>query len=245
MINPIPVLYLLLSTGILLYTLKRKRSGKIFLAFAGLWFLIITTNFVPQLMTKSLENKYSQVSDSTVIRIKGPCNILVLGGGHTNDKNLTSNNQLSLQALSRLVEGIRIHKKIPGSRLLLSGYDGGSGLSQALVLYRTALILGVDSSSMSLQTLPSNTRMEAEEFIKNFGTNNVLILVTSANHMPRSMLLFRKYGADPIAAPSDFLIKYGSRKRSLNWIPHSANIRMMEVATHEYIGILWAFIGGK
>ena len=63
--------------------------------------------------------------------------------------------------------------------------------------------MGIDSASMVIQSLPSNTRMEAEEYVKNFGTENKLIVVTSANHMPRAIMLFHKVGIDAIAAPAN------------------------------------------
>jgi len=244
MINPVVILYLLLLTGISLYLLKQKRPGRIFIVSAGLWFFFITTPFLPKFMIKSLENKYSQISDSSINNLSHSCDIIVLGGGHTDDKNLSPNNQLSLNALSRLVEGIRIHKKIPGSRLILSGYRGRSELPQALVLFRTALTLGIDSTSMAMQSMPSNTRMEAAEYVKIFGTNKTLILVTSAVHMPRAIMLFRNAGTDPIAAPADFMLKYGSQKSDFSWKPSAGYIHMIEVSFHEYFGKIWSQLGG-
>jgi uncharacterized SAM-binding protein YcdF (DUF218 family) len=242
MINPVPVLYLLLLVGFILFGLNRKRIGKIFLLIAGIWFFIITTPFLPKVIVKSLENKYPQLSDSSIKSLPDSCNIIVLGGGHNYNKNLSPNNQLTLTALSRLVEGIRIHSMIPGSKLILSGYAKGSELSDALVYYQTALILGIDSTSMVLQSSPSNTQMEAEEYLKNFGKENDLILVTSAIHMPRAIMQFRKAGINSIAAPANFFLKKIPIS-PLVWIPSSGNIVMMEAAIHEYVGIIWAKLG--
>jgi uncharacterized SAM-binding protein YcdF (DUF218 family) len=244
-ISPIPVLYLLLLAGFVLFGLKRKRIGKIFVLIAGVWFFIITTPFFPKIIVSSLESKYPQLSDSLIKNFGSPCDIIVLGAEHTDNKNLSPNNQLSLIALSRLTEGIHIHRMIRGSRLILSGYGRRSSLSHALVLYRTALILGVDSASMAIQPFPSNTRMEAEEYVKNFGVKNNLILVTSAIHMPRAMLNFHKEGINPIAAPTGFILKNGSQKYPWEWMPFSDNIIMMEESIHEYAGIMLTKIGGK
>jgi uncharacterized SAM-binding protein YcdF (DUF218 family) len=144
-----------------------------------------------------------------------------------------------------LIEGIRIHKLIPGSRLILSGYSGRSELPQALVLYRTALMLGVDSASMSVLSLPVNTLMEAEEYIRNFGKQNDLIIVTCAIHMPRAMMLFKKEGLNPIPDPTNYVLKHGSQKNPWRWLPSSAYTEMMEAAVHEYIGITWICLGGN
>ena len=98
---------------------------------------------------------------------------------------------------------------------------------------------------MSIQGTPSNTRKEAETYVKNFGTKNRLILVTSAIHMPRAVMNFQKAGVNPIAAPADFIIKYGSHKNPWRWLPYSENIGMMEAAIHENTGILWIKVGGR
>jgi len=63
--------------------------------------------------------------------------------------------------------------------------------------------------------------------------------------MPRAMMLFRKTGTDPVASPAGFMLKYGSGKYPFSWIPYSGNIRMMEAAFHEYVGIIWSKAGGR
>ena len=104
--------------------------------------------------------------------------------------------------------------------------------------------MGVDSSSMLLMQKAKNTAGEAKEYKELSGTDGKLILVTSAIHMPRAMMIFRKYGFDPIPAPTNFIIKYGSRKDPWRWMPSSGYMGMMEGAVHEYVGIIWAGVGG-
>jgi uncharacterized SAM-binding protein YcdF (DUF218 family) len=242
---PLPVLYMLLLAAVIFFILNRKKTGKIILGLAGFWFLIISTLPVPKILVQTLENKYPQLSEQTIKNLPDSCDIIVLGGGHTDDKDLTPNNQLSTKALCRLVEGIHIHRMIRGSKLILSGYSGGSRLSQAMVLYQTALILGVDTNSMELLSTPSNTRMEAEEYVKYFGTGENLIVVTSDIHMPRAMILFREAALKPTAAPTNQILKYASGKYIWKWVPSASNIVMMEEVIHEYAGIIWTRLGGK
>jgi uncharacterized SAM-binding protein YcdF (DUF218 family) len=244
-IMPLPILYLLLIVAFIFFISNQGKTGSTFLVLAGIWLLIISTPFIPKALVKSLESKYPQLTDESIKNLPDSCDIIVLGGGHSDDKDLSPNNQLSTTALGRLAEGIRIHRMIPGSRLVLSGYRGESELSQALVLYQTALLLGVDSALMTMQILPSNTRMEAEEYAKNFGTGNDLIVVTDDLHMPRAMMLFQKAGLNPVASPTNQILKYGSHKYRWRWIPSSGNIGMMEAVIHEYVGMIWTWVGGK
>jgi uncharacterized SAM-binding protein YcdF (DUF218 family) len=244
LINPVPFLYILLLLSILSFAIKKTRAGKTFVWMAIAWFLIITTPFVPIALVRSLENRYPPFSEKLIEDFNGPWNIIVLGGGHSDDSRLSPNNQLSTQALSRLTEGLRIQSKTPGSTLILSGYKGRSELPQALVLYRTALIMGADSTSMKMQTAPGNTRMEAEQYSTDNGSIPVVV-VTSAVHMPRAMMLFRKAGVNATAAPADFLMKYGSRKNPWRFMPSSSYTGMMRSAIHEYAGMTWEWVGGR
>jgi uncharacterized SAM-binding protein YcdF (DUF218 family) len=72
--------------------------------------------------------------------------IMVMGGGYANEFLLLYNNQLSQNALGRLVEGIRLYKKLPGSKIILSGWGYDQPLSQAQTLDLTTLPLGVPGS---------------------------------------------------------------------------------------------------
>ena len=244
-IMPLPVMYLILITAGILFISGHKKSGKILLVIAGIWFFIISTPMIPRLLVKSLENKYPPLTDESIKNLPDSCDIIILGGGHSDDKDLSPNNQLSDVALGRVAEGIRIHKMIPGSRIILSGSRGRSELDQAYVLYQTALILGANSASLVMQTSPANTRMEAEEYSRTFGPDKKIIVVTSDIHMPRAMLLFKKAGLDPVAAPTNQIIKYGSVKYRWKWMPSAGYINMMEAVIHEYAGMLWTIVGGK
>ena len=82
--------------------------------------------------------------------------------------------------------------------------------------------------------------------IVNYSDGTRLILVTSAAHLPRSMIVFNKYGMQPIPAPVDFWVKQQQTVNPKIFFPSSLRINMMEGALHEYLGILWLrFKSGK
>lgn len=242
---PVPILYLLLIAGFACLFLKKPKSAKSFFIAGICWFLIISTSPVPTALVKHLEKQYSQLTDEEINALPDSCDIIILGGGHSDDKSLSPNNQLSTTALARLVEGIRIHRKIQGSRMIFSGWAGHSNMPQAVVLMHTAIMLGIDSSSIAIQPLARNTRMESEEYARLFGKEKKLVVVTSAFHMPRAMMLFNKAGINPVPAPADRIVKKSSVKDPWRWMPSSSNTGIIEVAVHEYVGILWNWIGGK
>lgn len=230
---------LILITGIL-YWRKKSKISYLLLIISTFWLLFISTPFLPNLLVSYLENQFEVLSPNELNDFNHPVNILVLGGGHSNDDRLPSTNQLSEVALARLVEGIRLYRQLPNSRLITSGAAGKEGIPQAEVLKRAAILLGIEEKNIQTQTLPKNTWAEATEYKRIFGDSAQLIIVTSATHMPRAVKLFRKAGLTPIAAPTNHLVKKGNHRDPWFWIPSSGNIRMMESAIHEYAGIVWA-----
>jgi len=242
LINPLPILYLLLLTGTLFLLLRRKKTSRWFFLFSALWLLAITTSPFPRFVASRLENTYPPLLSFPVTDTSRPVNILVLGGGHTHDLRFPPNDQLSINALGRLAEGIRLYRQIPRSRLITSGYAGKEDISQAMVMYRTALLLGVDSSRLSLQEEPRITWHEALSYRQNFDTTATLIIVTDAIHMPRAMMLFRKAGLHPIAAPTNHLIKKGFYRPRPDISLGSGNIKMLEAGFHELTGLVWGWI---
>jgi uncharacterized SAM-binding protein YcdF (DUF218 family) len=253
-IMPLTVLFLLITAGFFLLIAKRRKAGRIIFMLSFIWFLIISTRPVPHLLAYNLEKRYHQLADSVIDTISSDVKIIVLGAGFSDDQSLTPNNQLSLNALGRLVEGIRIYNRLEslkakrGERktgLVLSGYAGKLSISQAEVLFRSAVLLGADSANLLVSPKPSNTKEEADEYLKICGSSNPVIVVTDAVHMPRAIMNFKKEGLTAIPAPTNFLIKHGSAKDPWRWLPSTNNIKLLESSFHEYLGLIWTRAGGK
>ena len=166
---------------------------------------------------------------------------MVLGGGHTNDFSLSANNQLSKNALGRLVEGIRLYRKIKGSKLILSGWGNDQPLTQAQTLALTAISLGVPGKDIILYNKTKNTSDEAKEYAKQSLSTDILLLVTDAVHMPRAMKFFNKEGVNPIPVPVNHIFKNSQNKDYSYYFPSSSNIAKTETAMHEYVGILVSY----
>ncbi len=62
------------------------------------------------------------------------------------------------------------------------------------------------------------------------------LLVTSAVHMPRSMLVFRAVAPEPVAAPGDFTLG-ASRFSPLGIFPSEEAAGAMYLTVHEYLGL--------
>jgi len=240
---PVPLCLEILLLGlILLWFTKKQKAGKIVVSIGVGLTMIFSFGTFQDILLRSLENKYPPLINlQKVDDVKW---VVVLGGGHTSDPELPVTDQISKSSLSRLVEGIRIHRNLPVSKLILSGGGGFDPVPNARIMADVASVLGVNETDMILEPDSKDTKDEAVLIQKIVG-NEKLILVTSASHMPRSMALFKKRGMQPIPAPTDHTIKRRQRISPGVFFPASGNIRNAERVFYEYLGLAWAKLRGQ
>lgn len=237
-LSVLPLFWLLLALAFVFHFRGKRCAARWLLGLAMGGLLLASTGPVPRLLIRSLEGRYEAFQGPLSREGGASLHIMVLGGGHTSDARLPANNQLSGSALGRLVEGIRIHRQHPGSLLILSGFPGRDPVSNAEVMYEAALLLGVERENMAILPEPESTRQEALAYRETFGDSHPLIIVTTATHIPRSMIWFRKAGLDPIAAPTNHTIKKSPAARPRWWLPSPDNISLVDRAVYEYAGIV-------
>ncbi|PHN01479.1 YdcF family protein [Flavilitoribacter nigricans] len=230
--------WLLLFSSLFFFR-KKRRVFNYLLTAALIWLALVSTPFLPKVLVKSLEWQYEPLHVERM-DTASTVHILVLGGGHTADQRLPATDQLSESALKRLVEGIRLNRQLPNSKLILSGFSReGIERSHAKVMAKAALLLGVATQDTAVLTQPWNTMFEAIEYRDRYGNKPKLILVTSAIHLPRAMMHFRRAGLSPVPAPTNYLIKEDDLPKRLKILPSSQNLDMMNKAVHEYVGMFW------
>lgn len=240
---PLPFGLLWIALGLILLLLCRAERFRTSCFFIG--FIIITVfslNPISSFLLDSLQLRYLPLTTVPA----GVTQVIVLGGGvRSGGKNYPPNITLNSASLSRLVEGVRLLKKIeksdPTAKLILSGGRVFRAPADAGVMQNTAVMLGVNQKNTLLENGSRDTHQEAVFLKKMVGTNPFL-LVTSAYHMPRAMALFENQGMHPIAAPTQF-ISY--RNNTLLWyIPNANSLVVSDIALHEYLGLLWARLRG-
>ncbi len=245
LIMPLTIFWLLIISAAVLFLVKRKKSS-VFLIFTSLlWLLIITTRFISDRLVNRLENQYTPLVLTDSITGRYPVYIMILGAGYYADDRFTAIDRISANSLCRLAEGIRLQRLITGSKIVLSGDNTSEHGNQAELMTRAAVSLGVQSSFIEKIGGARNTGDEASRFYSTFGNTGSLILVTDAVHMPRAMKLFRKAGLNPVASPTNHLIKKEPADNGFKRIPLADNIVNMEYAIHEYAGLLWTDLGGR
>lgn len=232
---PLPIGLFLLFIAFYFLMRNSYKKAKIFLFLGLSWFVLLSFQPISNAIISPLENSYK-----ALLKIPKVQYVLVLGSGHKTNKNLSITSQLGSTAVVRLNEGIRIYKKLDNAKLIVSGYKGFDKNYHSFMSKKLLLDLGVKKENIIKMDKPKDTRQEAIEAKKIIGTNP-FILVTSASHMKRSMLLFEKLGLKPIAASTYHLAK---EEKNFSSIFSSENLYKVKVAFHEYLGLIWAYLKG-
>lgn len=231
-----------------LWASRRQRLGKVLVTLGTVLLLLFSTPLISSWLLIPLEQRYPALLHPETVSLgpqdsASPKWIVVLGGGHVSDPRLPANSQISAAALGRMVEGVRLHRVIPGSKLLLSGGTVFDPVPEAQVMAQIALLLGVKPQDIVLEIDSRDTAQEAELIAKMIGGEKFL-LVTSAAHMPRSMALFRRRGLQPVPAPTDFRGPKNAPSGPGRFFPEVESLGHTQTALHEYLGLVWAWLRG-
>jgi uncharacterized SAM-binding protein YcdF (DUF218 family) len=236
LLDPFNILLILVIITAGFWFFKREGIAKWLILVTVAWFLLISTPIVPVIVINSLEDRYEPVSIESLDDTGLDYHIIVLGSGHGFDDRLPANSLLSANALGRLSEGIRLHHQLPNSKLVLSGYSSSGRTTQAEMLQQSAILLGVNPASIIIQTEPENTYREAEVYSGNYGNSQPVILVTSATHMPRAVMVFEYFGVDVIPSPTNYRLKGSWKQVRFGW-PSMRNIDHLGAGISEYAAI--------
>ncbi|MHB8067036.1 MAG: ElyC/SanA/YdcF family protein [Desulfobaccales bacterium] len=245
---PLPLcLWILLLGLVILWGTRRQRLGKAVVTLGTVLLFLLSSNFFSTRLTQPLEQRYPPLQQTKAIPQEGsgsdasPTWIVVLGGGAISAPSLPANSQLSRVSLSRLVEGVRIYKTLPGSRLLLSGGPVFNPIPEAKIMGQVAGFLGVNAADIVMEQNSRDTADQAEMIARIVGKNTV-ILVTSAAHLPRAMRLFENQGLHPIPAPTAYESLKPAGLYPAMFFPNPRALSRAGSAIHEYLGLTWIWL---
>lgn len=250
--SPLSLCVTMLACGLLLLCFSQKqRIGKTLVAVGLILLIISSYEGVSGRILRTLESQYPPIDLSRIVAHQdgGTAEdsvkwIVVLTGGIVGEANSPYQLQISHHSRVRLIEGIRLHRMIPGSKIILTGGIGFDGPPEATTLSRVAEELGVSRSDMVLEVESRDTK-DHPLYVRDIVHDDSFILVTSAFHMPRAVKLFAKQGLFPIPAPAGQWTPPMQLWSPANFFPSAAGMRLAELAYHEYMGLTWAWIRGQ
>lgn len=237
---PLPLSLEFLLVGLyLLWFTRWQRAGKVMVSCGVVLLLGFSNPLASNGLLRPLEHRYPPLAVSPLrAGLPAVSFIAVLGGWADNDPDVPVTSLVSPNLMVRLAEGVRLHREIPLSKLILSGSNDSAG-----GMTKIAEALGVSAADILQLPQPRDTEEESQQIAPLVGSQP-FILVTSASHMLRAMGLFKKRGLQPIAAPTDYFTPH-HRLDPDDFIPDGYKVFKSQVAFYEYLGLAWETLRGK
>jgi uncharacterized SAM-binding protein YcdF (DUF218 family) len=227
---PLMLVVLLGVAALILSKMRRRRAAMAALVLAGALAYLSTTGLLARIMMAPLVRTYPPLQDDALPAVKY---VVVLGSAYRPRPGLPVTAALDQDGLARIVEALRLFRKLPGAQLVLPGASGGlerPGNGYA----RLAIELGIKEDALVLiRERARDTASEAQQIAAYLGTE-AFLLVTSTSHMPRAMALMRRAGARPIAAPAT---RREGGLAPIDLVPRAEGLHATESAFHEYLGL--------
>jgi uncharacterized SAM-binding protein YcdF (DUF218 family) len=251
--SPVPIIWIFLFIGLILFiTGKKQNLGKVLMISGIVIYIFFSFSWITKLFLSPVESKYKPYQ-TLYSQVRSDINnsgrpvkwIVVLAAGISDDENLPITSKLSYATLTRVVEGIRLYHKFPGSKLIFSGGGpDGAKVVEADLMKQLALDLRIERADIMTDVKSIETSEQAIE-ISQIVKDDDFILVTSANHMSRAQALFNNEGMTPYILATDYYIKESQEERLFkNLIPNSNAFRIAETACYQMWARLAASIKG-
>jgi uncharacterized SAM-binding protein YcdF (DUF218 family) len=239
---PVGITLLLCIVGLACW---RQRTWSFFLVCAGVVVLLaLSFPLTGYRLVETIESKVPSYARPEDLVREGVRYVVVLSAGFR-EGDLTPADRLGSSVL-RLIEGVRLWKAIPDARLVVTGgktpgicYD----MSIADGLAQMAMRMGVPQRAIIREDKSWTTEDQAR-LVKPIVGKAPFALVSSACHLPRSLVLFKLEGLRPIAAPCDFLAK----KVYLDYetlVPQAYGLLLSQIAVKEYLALWWYLLKAR
>ncbi len=245
LIYPIGLASVLLLFGLVAWRKRKAAFWFILIAFSVLW--LGGNRWVAFGLARSLEWQYFPPAEIPQADV-----IVVLGGGTESMSYPRMSAEIN-GAGDRVLTAARLFKNGNANYLLLSGGNitwlDSRPSTPAEEMADILKLVGIPDENLWLQTKSQNTYEDAlysSEMLREKQVKTVL-LVTSAQHMPRSVALFNKQGISVIPVPTDYIVteyswndlwkaEFGAQL--INIFPSAGNLSITTACLKEYIGIM-------
>ncbi|SFS08169.1 Uncharacterized SAM-binding protein YcdF, DUF218 family [Dyella sp. OK004] len=229
--HPIAQALLLAGVGLLCVMARRYRTGLCVIALVPVWLTLCATPAFASALQRTLTNQYPAQAASTY----PSADAIVILGGERDPQQARWDDEDADVAASRVGFGYLLFKAKRAPVVLLSGGEGDALRMAGMLEHQGVPVNALHVESRS-RTTYENARNSAA--ILRQGEIHRILLVTSAEHMPRAVASFEKQGLEVIPAPAMMpLSKHPVRDL---WAPRRAVLWNASQAMHEYIG-LWVY----
>ncbi len=214
-----------------------QKQRRIALCFIVLSFLLYLSSIslISNLLISPLENKYQPPA-----QFNGDV-LIVLGGGATLDTpNLHGKGHLAPVAANRLLTCAQLYHQLNLPIILSGGQVYQTTGCEASIARQILLDIGVPNSKVFIEKKSLNTTENAK-YVKVLLDKHHFrqpILITSAFHLPRAVLQFKKIGISVIPYPADYHTNVSHRFSPRQLVPSVEALNETSAALKEYLGLL-------
>ncbi len=230
-----------------LFLIKKKPNGAIFMVVLALLIVAVGGNaYFSAFLTRSME--WRHMPPTTALEADA---IVVLGGGTESPD--TPRQMVEVNAAGdRVIYAARLYKEGAAPLVILSGgnlaFSEARSMTPAKEMKAMMITLGLPENALILQEKSQNTAEDAQ-YTKAILTERgfkKIILVTSAAHMDRALLMFNSPDLEIIPAPVDYAVTEQSwdnlmrpdvKTILLHLAPSSTAFSQTSAILREYIGI--------
>ena len=240
-VSPMGVGLALIALGLVLLKLKRRRWSVASGIAAFAWLYICSCGIVSRFIGLPLEAEFPRQAIEDLPQAEL---IVVLGGGIASNPNAGIRAEIEM-AGDRVLYGAELWKAGKAPRIHVT-MDG-----DALLLER----LGVPKENIIVEREARNTEEEARSVARFFelglhgvgpGSDRVasqrMLLVTSAWHMKRAMLIFGKYAkwmeVVPAATDYEATVRFAKPVQFVEFVPSADGLAFNSYMMKEWIGYL-------
>ncbi|HKV14255.1 MAG TPA: YdcF family protein [Reyranella sp.] len=223
---------------LLLRLLRRRRLGTMLLTLAVAETAILSFPPVSDALMAHLENK-ARAAAASAPRCCFDA-IVVLGGGINPAMPPARTFPDLNDSADRMWLAARLFHQGVAPRIIVSGggfmarEDGATTEAAAMRLF--LIDLGVPSDAIVPEDRSINT-IENMRYVRRMVGEGRVALVTSAYHMPRSLLIARREKLAVAAFPTDFRALRATRPFWENWIPSADSLSIACLAVRELLAI--------
>ena len=246
-VYPFGLVFLLVLLALIVR--RRPRLQTVVLVTILALMLISGNRWLAYTLARSLEWQYLPLNPVPTADA-----IVVLGGGTESGQYPRPEVEVN-SAGDRVLYAGRLYKEGKAPYIMLSGGNitwlSGRTMTPAEEMAQILELMEIPREAMWLQPKSQNTYEDAlfcSEMLKEKGIQRVL-LVTSAQHMPRSVALFRHQGIEVVPAPVDYtvtqagwdnLFAFDLQTTLVNMVPNVGSMSLTSGILKEYIG-MWVY----
>lgn len=245
-VQPTSAMLLLLLLGVAMLWTGYARAGRRVVLAAALLFLVAGLSPLGHAIMLPLEDRFPSADLSSG---PPPHGIIVLGGAQDMLVSEARGRPALTEAGERIVEAAMLARRFPEAQLIISSgvskliYERSSEAQGTLAIFKA---LGIDEDRIRLEDRSRDTYENAmfTKDMANPAPGQRWLLVTSANHMPRSIGCFRKAGFAVEPWPVDYRTR-GPEDLTRFFSRPSSGLRRVDLAVRQWAGLVAYRIAGR